>query len=51
MGLGVVLECEENNVTENEGWSKEGREGRTDKLGKDVSEADAQTVLLGGMPW
>lgn len=49
MGL-VVLECEENNVTENKGWSKEGR-GGTDKPGKDVSGADAQTVLLRGMPW
>lgn len=48
MGLGVVLGCEENSGTENESWSKEEREGRTDKVAED---ADAQSVLLGGMPW
>lgn len=51
MGLGVVLECEEKNVTENEGWSKEGREGEIDQSGKGVGGADTQTALLRRMPW
>jgi hypothetical protein len=46
-GLGVVLECEENNVADHEGWSEEGR----DNSGKDVSEGGVRSVLLPGMPW
>lgn len=34
MGLGVVIECEDSNLTEDEGWSKEGRAGDPDKQGK-----------------
>jgi hypothetical protein len=50
VGLGVGLECEKNNGTEEEDWSRKGRKPETEKIGKDMSGANSQTVLLGGMP-
>ena len=51
MALAVVLGCEEKNVAENEGWSKQGRKGRIEKPGKGMGGADAQNVLTRGTPW